>query len=192
MTDDLADPPEDGRGADRDRDARVADRDRDEKHEGDPTRPSEPPGRRRRLEGVIPDLIKRAVEIGVEKATEAPESIKHFVTDMKMPKEVATYILGQVEDTKNGVFRVVAKEMRDFLEHTNLAGEMQKMLTSLQFEINTTIRFQPNDGKPREGEGENAEEGAEGDAGEKDDLLPKPEVKMDVFTKNRRRGREER
>lgn len=177
--DDLADP---------------SDRD-DDKREGE-HRPSEPPGRRRRLEGVIPDLIKRAVEIGVEKATEAPESIKHFVTDMKMPKEVAAYILGQVEDTKNGVLRVVAKEMRDFLEHTNLAGEMQKMLTSLQFEINTTIRFQPNDGKPKsddpEGEGE-----AEGDEDEPDEgdhsILPKPEVKMDVFTKSRRkRGREDR
>jgi hypothetical protein len=189
--DDLADPPDD---RDRDRD-----RERDEKHEGERTsRPSEPPGRRRRLEGVIPDLIKRAVEIGVEKATEAPESIKHFVTDMKMPKEVATYILGQVEDTKNGVFRVVAKEMRDFLEHTNLAGEMQKMLTTLQFEINTTIRFQPNDGKPKADDDAGGEEGAEGEDGKEgkkgeDSLLPKPEVKMDVFTRNRRRrGHEER
>ena len=48
---------------------------------------------------------------------------------------------------------MVAKEVREFLEHTNLGTEMQKMLTTVQFEINTTIRFKPNDGssEPRRG-----------------------------------------
>jgi hypothetical protein len=143
----------------------------------DSTRPSEPPGpgKRRRLEGVIPELIKRAVEIGVEKATDAPETVKHFVADMKLPKEAAAYILQQIDDTKNGVLRVVAKEVRDFLEHTNIAREMQKILTTLQFEINTTIRFRPN--KPdRDDEGGDDEK-------ESDSVLPKPEVKLDVYTR---------
>src|SRR5438067_363231 len=78
-------------------------------------RPSEPPGRRRRLEGVIPELLKRAIEVGYEKATDMPEQLRH------LPKEAASYIFSQVEETKNGVLRVVAKEVRDFLEHTNLA-----------------------------------------------------------------------
>ena len=133
--------------------------------------------RRRRLEGVIPELFKRVIEIGFEKASEAPESIKHFVQDHKLPHEAAAYIFSQVEDTKNGVFRVVAKEMRDFLEHTNLAGEMQKMLTTLQFEVNTTIRFSPNDQKSKS-EGE----GGEGDDADKGTGL-KPDIHMDVFTK---------
>src|SRR5688500_1086967 len=34
--------------------------------------------RRRRLEGVIPEIVRRAVEIGVEKAQEAPDNIKQF------------------------------------------------------------------------------------------------------------------
>src|SRR6185295_17973857 len=93
----------------------------------------DPGDRRRRLESVIPELIKRAIEVGVEKATEAPDNLKQFVGDLKLPKEIAHYLLTQVEETKNGLFRVVAKEMRDFLEHTNLAGEMQKMLTTVQF-----------------------------------------------------------
>ena len=79
--------------------------------------------RRRRLDSVIPELIKRAVEIGVEKAAEAPDNLKEFVGGMKLPREAANYLLAQVEETKNGLFRVVAKEVREFLEHTNLAGE---------------------------------------------------------------------
>lgn len=128
--------------------------------------------RRRRLESVIPELIKRAVELGVEKAVEAPDNLKEFVGGMKIPREAAHYLLSQVEETKNGLFRVVAKEVRDFLEHTNLGSEMQKMLTTVQFEINTTIRFKPNDG---------TSEGAEGD----EQKMPKPEVKSNVTMKQR-------
>ncbi|HEX3769958.1 MAG TPA: hypothetical protein VHV30_03790 [Polyangiaceae bacterium] len=123
--------------------------------------------RRRRLDSVIPELLKRAVEIGVEKAVEAPDNLKEFVGGMKLPREAVNYLLAQVDETKNGLFRVVAKEVHDFLEHTNLAGEMQKMLTTVQFEISTTIRFKPNDGLT-------------GDSAAK---IPKPEVKADVQMK---------
>jgi hypothetical protein len=130
--------------------------------------------RKRRLDSVIPELIKRAVEIGVEKAVEAPDNLKEFVGGLKLPREVAGYILAQVEETKNGLFRVVAKEIREFLEHTNLGSEMQKALTTVQFEINTTIRFKPND----------AQGGAEGEPAK----MPKPEVKSDVTLKRDDRG----
>lgn len=133
----------------------------------------DPGDRRRRLESVIPDLIKRAVEIGVEKAAEAPDNLKEFVGGMKMPRDVAHYMLAQVDETKNGLFRVVAKEMRDFLEHTNIATEIQKMLTTVQFEVNTTIRFKPNDSS------QGSEDGSR---------LPRPEVKSDVQVKRTPRG----
>jgi hypothetical protein len=135
----------------------------------------------RRLKGVIPELLKRAVELGVEKAQDAPEAIKQIVHDLRLPKEVATYLLSQVEDTKNGALRVVAKETREFLEHTNIAHELQKMLTTLQFEINTTIRFRPADAKSTE---EN--DGEDGEVTE----LPRPEVKMDVFARKKKKTKE--
>jgi hypothetical protein len=149
-----------------------------------PDRDPDPP--RRRLEGVLGELIKRAVEIGVEKATEAPDTVKNFVGDLKLPKEIAGYLLAQVEETKHGLFRVVANEMRDFLEHANVSGEMQKLLTTMQFEVNTTIRFRPNDKKDK-GAGKGSDES---------DSLPRPEVKTDLFvrrddpSKDRRRAGE--
>jgi len=163
--------------------------------------------RRRRLESVIPEIIKRAVEIGVVKASEAPDNLKEFVGGIKLPREVASYVFSQVEETKNGLFRVVAKEIRDFLDHANLGAEMQKMLTTVQFEINTTIRFKPNEGPANgsealgedegEGDGEGDREGQDGDDGTTPrPPMPKPEVKADVRVKrygerpSRRRNRE--
>lgn len=156
------------------------DRPHDERRDSDFPSEDREHRRRRRLEGVIPELLKRAVEIGVEKATEAPESLKQRVSDIKLPKEAVAYILSQVDETKNGMFRVFAKEVRDFLEHTNIAGELQKLLTTVQFEVNTTIRFTPNDApaKSDDDESESDDEGGESRTG-----APRPEVKVDVFAK---------
>lgn len=107
---------------------------------------------RRRLERILPELIKRIVETGYEKISEGPENVRHFVSEMKLPKEALALILAQLDETKNGLYRVVAKEIRDFLEHTNLAEEMSKVLTTLSFEVKTEVRFIPNDsryGAPR-------------------------------------------
>ena len=165
--------------------------------------------RRRRLEGVIPEIVRRAVELGVEKAQEAPDNLKSFVGDMKLPKEIGHLIFQQIDETKNGLFRVVAKELRDFLEHTNFAGEMQKLLTTVQFEVNTTIRFTPNDGRKSSKKGDSgsgsgsgsgeSDAGGEGNAGGENVAsvdaeereresgrptpLPKPEVKTAVHVR---------
>jgi hypothetical protein len=171
--------------------------------------------RRRRLEGVIPEIVRRAVELGVEKTLEAPDNVKQLVSDLKLPKEIAHYLLAQIDETKNGLFRVVAKEIRDFLEHTNFAGEVQKLLTTVQFEVNTTIRFTPNDGRskraakkkgkpegpPQDAESAEAEEREEEDADDADTSagdadpvtsLPRPEVKTNVHVHrdDRKRNRE--
>lgn len=108
-----------------------------------PERADEP--RPKRVDSIISELVRKAIERGLEKAVEAPENLKELVSGLRVPKEVASYILGQVDETKTGLLRVVAKETREFLEHANLAKELQKLLTLVQFEINTTVRFRPSD-----------------------------------------------
>jgi hypothetical protein len=109
-----------------------------------------PESRRRRLERLLPGLIKRAIEKGIETGigsiSQANDSIRSVVggkTDL--PKEVAGYVFSQVDETKNAMVRVVAREVREFLEAADLAQELQKVLTTLSFEIRTEIRFVPND-----------------------------------------------
>jgi hypothetical protein len=102
---------------------------------------------RRRLERLLPELIKRMLETGFEKLSEAPENARNLVNELKLPKEILSLLLAQVDETKNGLYRVVAKETRDFLEHTNFAEELARVLTTLSFEIKTEVRFIPNDSR---------------------------------------------
>jgi hypothetical protein len=102
------------------------------------------PGRKN-VERVIRDMIRRLVETGVEKLVEGPESLRNFVADIKLPKEIAGYILSQIDETKNGLYRVVAKEIRGFLQQNDLGEELARALSHLSVEINTQIRFVPSD-----------------------------------------------
>ncbi len=166
-----------------------------------PSRDDEPDseraeGERKRLfERAIPEILKRAVERAVEsganRLAEGPENLRHLVQELKLPKEVLHYLYNQIDDTKNGLYRVAAKEIRDVLEHTQFADELVKVLTKLSFEIKTEIRFIPNDAatgkssssKPPEGAPDKDKE--EGEAEPTGGRLPKPEVSAQVTIKDR-------
>jgi hypothetical protein len=145
--------------------------------------------RKRLFERVMPEILKRvverAVESGASRLAEGPENLRNFVQEMKLPKEVLHYLYQQIDDTKNGLYRVVAKEIRDVLEQTQFADEITKVLTKLSFEIKTEIRFVPNDAAARRPE--------DGDGPEGPQKLPKPEVTSSVAVKDRgKEGRRER
>ena len=123
-----------------------------------PPRPSQPPRepasehRRDRRESLFRETLRRAVEksveAGVETFTKADSAFRGAVgavEEAKLPKEFANVFFSQVDETKNAVVRVVAREVRDFLDSTDIADEFYRALTSLSFEIKTEIRFIPND-----------------------------------------------
>jgi hypothetical protein len=158
-------------------------------------------GERKRLfERTIPEVFKRvverAVETGAAKLADGPENLRNLMGDMKLPKEVLHYLYTQIDDTKSGLYRVVAKEIRDVLERMQFADEITKVLTKLSFEIRTEIRFIPNDAaqqteKPR-GDTDDDEDELEGSSGSSSSGgggggggLPKPDVSTQVTVKDR-------
>ncbi len=108
----------------------------------------EPPrdeARRGRLDHLIPDIVRRTFYAGLGAVFTTEEGIRKIASDLKLPKDMANYLIQQAAASKDELFRVVGKELRGFLESVNISGELQKLLTSLSFEIKTEIRFIPND-----------------------------------------------
>jgi hypothetical protein len=108
------------------------------------------PEHRRRLEKVLRDVVRKGLERGIEAGLGTLSKTNHAVGDLLgggqgLSKEITGYVFGQIDETKNALVRVVAREVREFLEATDLSAELQKALTSLSFEIKTEIRFIPND-----------------------------------------------
>jgi hypothetical protein len=136
---------------------------------------SEPPpgeGKRGRFESRLPGLIRRGIEKGIEaglytfeksletgrettdavrerfsevKIPDVATAVGKALQEARLPREIAGAVLGQLDETKNDVVRIIAREVRDFLEATDLAGEIKAALTSLSFEVRTEVRFIPND-----------------------------------------------
>ncbi len=119
-----------------------------------PTEPPPPPDREEperdetRLERVLREVVRKVIEAGYERLSEGPENVRHLVSELKLPKETLGALRGTLDDTKNGLYRVVAREVRDFLEHSNLAEDIVRGITALSFEIKTEVRFIPNDARP--------------------------------------------
>ncbi len=102
--------------------------------------------RRLRLEKLLGGAIRRGLEAGIGTLSRTDDVVRGIVGEnVKLPKELVGYIFSQVDETKNALVRVVAGEVRDFLQATDIATELQKALTSLSFEVKTEIRFIPNE-----------------------------------------------
>ena len=99
----------------------------------------------KRFEDLIPDAIKRTFVAGVGSVFMSEEGLRSMIKEMRLPKEAVAYILQHADNTKSELFRLIAKELRQFLDTVNFGGELQKILTSLTFEISMSVRFKPND-----------------------------------------------
>ncbi|MEM9862139.1 MAG: hypothetical protein AAF938_11015 [Myxococcota bacterium] len=123
----------------------MAEREDSESSEGE----SNEEGSTNRIEGLFREAIRKAVEKGVEAGvgtfSKADRAVRGVASEVPLPREIAGYVFSQIDETKNALVRVVAGEVRDFLDATDMAGELQRALTSLSFEIKTEVRFIPND-----------------------------------------------
>jgi len=98
------------------------------------------------LAGLVPEVVKRTLEAGFGTISRSDKGrLRTLVNDIRIPRDVARYLLAQVDDTKNALLRVFAREVREFLEHTDLAEDMRKVLTSVSLEMSTRVRFVPNE-----------------------------------------------
>lgn len=102
----------------------------------DPPAPS-PPERH----GLVERLVKRSIESGIGAISRSEDTLRSMIDGLKLPREAASLMLDQIDETKKGLYTVVAKEIRDFLQTTNFAGDVKKVLTGMAFEVKMEVRF---------------------------------------------------
>ena len=106
-----------------------------------------PPEEMKKLSGIVPDIVRRAVLTGVGALFMTEEGIRNLVGDMKMPKDALAFLLAQADKSRTEVARVVTHEVRRFLEGETLRREIWKLLTGVTLEVNATIQLKPS-GEP--------------------------------------------
>lgn len=101
-----------------------------------------------REEGLLPDMVRRAMERSVNVFLQSDEEAKRLVGAL-LPKEIVQTVvqtaMQAVDVTKREAVEIIGREMAQFLQNINLSDEIRKVLTSVSFEIKTEVRFVPNE-----------------------------------------------
>src|SRR5260370_40601103 len=74
----------------------------------------------KKLSGLVPDLVRRAVLTGVGALFMTEEGLRNLVGEMKLPKDALAFLLAQADKTRSEAVRVVTQEVRRFLESETL------------------------------------------------------------------------
>jgi hypothetical protein len=112
-------------------------------------RPSSGPSRGP-TEGVLSELLKRLVDAGAKNLSAEP--MRQLLSEMKIPKDALLHLLSQhlliqLEETKQNVYRLVARELKVLLERTNVGDEIAGALTRLSVDVTMQVRFSARDGE---------------------------------------------
>jgi hypothetical protein len=99
-------------------------------------------------EKLIPEILRRGIESGMDTFLRSDRGVRKVISDLKLRRELTNYFFHQIDDTKNAALRVIAHEVRGFLENTNLEQALYSVLTSVAFEIRTDVRFVPSEDGP--------------------------------------------
>ena len=99
-------------------------------------------------DGVIPDLIRKAISTGVRGVLKSEENIRNIAGEI-LNNETLGNVTGSVGSTLNTVreemVRVFGQEVVKYLDRLNLDEEIVKALTAISLELKTEIRFIPNE-----------------------------------------------
>ncbi|MBI5493942.1 MAG: hypothetical protein HY904_02880 [Deltaproteobacteria bacterium] len=91
--------------------------------------------------GGVADALRRLLISGVGTFLTTEEGVRTLLKEIKLPKEVATYLLHQAENTKEEVVSVLGREMRAFLETLDTQRLFERAIQHLVLDVHAEIRF---------------------------------------------------
>jgi hypothetical protein len=96
--------------------------------------------------GLLPDGVKKAILAGVGALFMTEEGARRLARDWKLPKELIGFVGQQAQAAKDEVLRVLADEIRGFLQSETVRRELSKVLESMAVEVHAEIRLRPVEG----------------------------------------------
>ncbi|MFN7131874.1 MAG: hypothetical protein ACK4N5_07320 [Myxococcales bacterium] len=96
----------------------------------------------RRLGG-MQDMLRKVMVAGLGAVFMTEEGIRQTLKDLKLPKEVMGFVLGQAEKSKAELMRVISEEVRRFFESAQLRQEVIKLLSHVTIEVKAEVRLKP-------------------------------------------------
>jgi hypothetical protein len=91
--------------------------------------------------GLISETIRKVFALGVSAAFMTEESIRIYLTELKLPKEILNLILQSAQKSKEEITGRVGKEISGLIQKIDLVSEVSKFAESHRFKITTEIEI---------------------------------------------------
>jgi hypothetical protein len=89
--------------------------------------------------GVLGDTLKKVFTAGVSAAFMTEESIRSYVGDLKLPKEVLNMLIASAAKSKDDITQKVTKEIMGVVGKIDFVKEFSKFAETHKFKITAEI-----------------------------------------------------
>ncbi len=113
--------------------------------------------------GLPRDLTKRILTLGLGAYFLTEDTVRRYVKDAKLPRDVAKSITQNAVKGKDELYGFVARELSNFLEKMDLQDELGKFVQNHKVKIKAEIEFIPRQASPKKAsdEGEASDDESE-------------------------------
>ena len=93
----------------------------------------------------LADLLKDFTSTGLAAFFMTEDSIRNYLRDKKLPKELAGLLLDVVSKKRDELYGMFAKEFGRMLSKVDITAEIEKFLENHSVQLEAKVSFEPKD-----------------------------------------------
>ena len=98
---------------------------------------------------LLSDALKKVFTVGVSAAFLTEESIRNYVGEMKLPKEVLQTLLQSASKSKDEITQRMSKELVAMIQKIDLVKEFSKFAETHKFKISAEVEILKKENTPK-------------------------------------------
>lgn len=98
--------------------------------------------------GLFSEALKKVFTTGVSAAFMTEESIRNYLQEVKLPKEILNIIIQSAHKSKDDITQKVSKEIVGIFSKIDWVNELSKFAENHKFRVSAEIEIIKKDNKP--------------------------------------------
>lgn len=91
------------------------------------------------LKGILSDTVRKVFTAGVSAAFMTEESLRNYVSELKLPKEALNLLIQGAQKSKDEITQRVTKEIVNVIQKIDFVSEFSKFAENHKFRISAEI-----------------------------------------------------
>jgi len=97
---------------------------------------------------LVIDLMKKLLTLSVGGVLFTEETIRKSITELKLSKDIANFVIQQSTKSKDELLRFISEEIVKTMKDVKIEKEIRKVLENYKVSINMEINFEASEKKP--------------------------------------------